>query len=106
MRRRFAARCCRGPYRCAPGSRGGLRTLAGGVEDVKSDPQLAKIAREFVKSIRTELTVDWADREATDANIRAKIKCLFRKRKYRPLPPAVAGGGRHGVDDAAHLVLE
>ena len=79
--------------------------LAGGVEDVKADPALAKIAHELVDSIRTDLTVDWADRAATEAKIRAKIKRLLRKHKYRP--PAPAGrGGNHGVDYAAQLVLD
>ncbi len=50
--------------------------LAGGIEDVKADPELAKIAHELVGGIRTDLTVDWADREATEARIRAKIKRL------------------------------
>ena len=35
--------------------------LAGGVKDVKADPALAKIAHELVESIRTDLTVNWAD---------------------------------------------
>ena len=79
--------------------------LAGGVEDVKADPALAKIAHELVESIRTDLTVDWADRAATEAKIRAKIKRLLRKHKYRPPAPA-GGGGDHGVDYAAQLVLD
>ena len=53
--------------------------LAGGVEDVKADPQLAKIAHELVEGIRTDLTVDWADSESTEAKMRAKIKRLLRK---------------------------
>ena len=77
--------------------------LAGGVEDVKADPALAKIAHELVESIRTDLTVDWADRGATEAKIRAKIKRLLRKHRYRPLAPA-GGGGDHGIDYAAQLV--
>lgn len=79
--------------------------LAGGVEDVKADPALAKIAHELVESIRTDLTVDWADRAATEAKIRAKIKRLLRKHRYRSPAPA-GGGGDHGVDYAAQLVLD
>ena len=67
--------------------------LAGGVEDVKADPELAKIAHELVEGIRTDLTVDWADREATEARIRAKIKRLLRKHKYQPPKPRPDGGG-------------
>jgi type I restriction enzyme R subunit len=76
--------------------------LAGGVEDVKADPELASIAHELVGSIRQDLTVDWADREATEAKIRAKIKRLLRRHRYRP--PRRGGGG--GIDDAAQLVLD
>ena len=72
---------------------------------MKADPALAKIAHELVDSIRTGLTVDWADRAATEAKIRAKIKRLLRKHKYRP-PAAAGGGGDHGVDYAAQLVLD
>ena len=79
--------------------------LAGGVEDVKADPALAKIAHELVENIRSDLTVDWADRAATEAKIRAKIKRLLRKHKYR-LPAAGGGGCDHGVDYAAQLVLD
>jgi type I restriction enzyme, R subunit len=83
--------------------------LAGGVEDVKADPELAKIAHELVEGIRTDLTVDWADREATEARIRAKIKRLLRKHKYRPPKPSPSGGGGGDLrvfDYAAQLVLE
>ena len=83
--------------------------LAGGVEDMKADPELAKIAHELVEGIRTDLTVDWADREATEARIRAKIKRLLRKHKYRPPKPRPSGGGGGdlgGFDYAARLVLD
>jgi type I restriction enzyme R subunit len=84
--------------------------LAGGVEDVKADPELAKIAHELVEGIRTDLTVDWAEREATEARIRAKIKRLLRKHRYRPpkRKPDVGGGGASstGFNDAAQLVLD
>ena len=83
--------------------------LAGGVEDLKADPDLAKIAHELVEGIRTDRTVDWADREATEARVRAKIKRLLRKHKYRPPKPRPSGGGGgdlRGFDYAAQLVLE
>jgi Domain of unknown function (DUF3387) len=79
--------------------------LAGGVEEVKADPALAKIAHELVESVRTDLTVDWADRAATKATICAKIKRLLRKHKYRPRPHRGAGG-YDGVDFAAQFVLD
>ncbi|MDQ3758727.1 MAG: type I restriction endonuclease subunit R, partial [Actinomycetota bacterium] len=84
--------------------------LAGGVEDVKADPKLATIAHDLVEGIRTDLTVDWADREATEAKVRAKIKRLLRKHRYR-LPRRAMDGGSGGggpldLDEAAQLVLE
>ena len=47
-------------------------------------PAARTIAHELVESIRGDLTVDWADREATEAKIRAKIKRLLRKHSYKP----------------------
>jgi hypothetical protein len=59
-----------------------------------------------VHGSRTDLTVDWADRQATEAKVRAKIKRLLRKYKYQPPKPALsAGGGAYGFDDAAQIVL-
>jgi type I restriction enzyme R subunit len=81
--------------------------LAGRVEDGKADPQLAKIASELVKSIRADLTVDWTDRESSEAAIRVKIKRLLRKCNW-PLTATSAGGGggRHDVNCCTQLVLE
>lgn len=84
--------------------------LAGGVEDVKADPKLAAIAQELVEGIRRDLTVDWADREATEAKVRARIKRLLRRHGYEP-PKAKAAGGAGGrrarrLDNAAQLVLD
>jgi type I restriction enzyme R subunit len=82
--------------------------LAGGVADVKADPELAEIAHELVEGIRADLAVDWADREATAAKVRAKIKRLLRKHKYQPRKPRPNGGGGElaGYDYAAQLVLD
>lgn len=79
--------------------------LAGGVEDVRADPRLAAIAHDLVEGIRRDLTVDWADREATEANVRAKIKRLLRKHRYQPPRPG-AGGGERPLDHAAQVVLD
>lgn len=85
--------------------------LAGGVEDVKADPELARIAHELVESIRGDLTVDWADRASTEAKIRAKIKRLLRKHKYNGPNQDRSVGKDHGtggggIDHVAQLVLE
>lgn len=72
--------------------------LAGGVEHVKADPDLAAIAHELVDKIRKDLTVDWTDREATEAKIRTKIKRLLRRRR-RELKKAAGRGGGKPPDD-------
>ena len=81
--------------------------MAGGAEDVKADPKLAAIAHDLVEGIRTDLTVDWADRQATEAKVRAKIKRLLRKHSYQPpRPKGGGGGGSNGLEYAAQLVLD
>lgn len=77
--------------------------------DGAADPQLATIAAELVTSIRADLTVDWADRQSSEAAIRRKIKRLLRRHDYRPAPAAATGGGGGGAHDLNHytqLVLE
>lgn len=82
--------------------------LAGGVEDIKADPELKKLAGELVKNIRADLSVDWADRRSAEDAIRAKIKRLLRRRGYKP-PAAVAGdgngGGGRGLEYATDRIL-
>ena len=81
--------------------------LAGrAAEDGTADPQIATIAAELVKSIRADLSVDWADRESTEAKIRTKIKRLLRKHKYRPTGVGAGGGAGHDLNHYAQLVLE
>jgi type I restriction enzyme R subunit len=58
-----------------------------------------------VSSIREDLSVDWADRESTEAKIRTKIKRLLRKHKYRPVARA-GGGGANDIDAIASQVLD
>jgi type I restriction enzyme R subunit len=79
--------------------------LAGGSGDGAADPQLAAIASELVKSIRADLTVDWADRESTEAKIRTKIKRLLRKHGYKPQTTA-SGGGADAIGHYTQLVLD
>jgi Domain of unknown function (DUF3387) len=85
-------------------------TSSWAARGLESRPELAKIAHELVEGIRTDLTVDGADREATEARIRAKIKRLPRTHKYRP-PKRRTDGGGGGADsiafgDVAQLVLD
>jgi type I restriction enzyme R subunit len=75
--------------------------LAGGSEDWSADPQLAAIARSLVAGIKEDLTIDWADHEATEAAIRVKIKHLLRRHGYRP-----ATGGGPPLDRVVDLVLD
>ena len=79
--------------------------LAGAGTDGDVDPKIAEIATELVKSIRADLTVDWADRESTEAKIRTKIKRLLRKHGYRPPVPA-GGGGADAIGHYTQLVLD
>jgi len=65
--------------------------VAGSSEDWTVDPKLAEVARALVTGIKEDLTVDWADHEATEAAIRAKIKRLLRRLAYTP---PTGGGGR------------
>jgi type I restriction enzyme, R subunit len=75
--------------------------LAGSSEDWKADPKLAEIAQALVRSIKDDLTVDWADRESTEAAIRVKIKQLLRRFDYK-LP----GGGGGPFDRTVDLILD
>ena len=72
--------------------------IAGGLEGVKADPDLAAIAHDLVANIRKDLSVDWTDREATEAKVRAKIKRLLLRNKRRlPAIQVGNGGGGDGV---------
>jgi hypothetical protein len=57
-----------------------------------------------VKNIKADLTVDWVDREATEAAIRVKIKRLLRQnREFRARAP---NGGAHRLNRVTDLLLE
>jgi type I restriction enzyme, R subunit len=79
--------------------------LAGSADSGQADPSLVKIAHELVGSIRADLSVDWANREATEADIRRKIKRLLRRHGYTP---PVRGDGSSGgtLDQATNVILE
>jgi type I restriction enzyme R subunit len=82
--------------------------LAGSAEDFAADPTIAEIARDLVKGIRTDLSVDWTSHESREALIRRKIKRLLRKHHYRPpeSPSHSGGGGRMTMERATALILD
>ena len=88
------------PPRAARPQRGGSRLLRragrwrrGRREPTRSSPRSLTSS---CRSIRTDLTVDWADRESSEAAIRRKIRRLLRQHHYQPAA-ATAGGRRRGV---------
>jgi type I restriction enzyme R subunit len=82
--------------------------LAGSAEDFAADPTVADIARDLVKGIRADLSVDWTSHESREALIRRKIKRLLRKHHYRPPESAShsGGGGRMTIERATALILD
>jgi type I restriction enzyme, R subunit len=81
--------------------------LAGGAEDVTADPKVAEIARDLVKGIRADLSVDWTSHENREALIRRKVKRLLRKYHYRPPEKGGGGGGgRMTLEGATSLILD
>jgi len=52
--------------------------------DVMGEPALRIIAHELVQSIRSNVTVDWAHREAARARLRSLVKRILRKYGYPP----------------------
>jgi type I restriction enzyme R subunit len=81
--------------------------LAGGAEHITADPDLAAIAHELVESIRRDLTVDWTDREATQAKVRTKIKRLLRRHRKELAKAASAGGAApHDLNYYTDLILD
>jgi type I restriction enzyme R subunit len=52
--------------------------------DVMGEPALRVIAHELVQDIRRNITVDWAHRESTRADIRRRVKRILRKYGYPP----------------------
>lgn len=84
--------------------------VAGSSEDWTADPKLAGIAADLVRSIRADLSVDWADRANTEAAIRSKIKRLLRRPEYREavrayVRPGIDGGGG-GMGLVAQRIFE
>jgi type I restriction enzyme R subunit len=81
--------------------------LVGSAEDHAADPKIAEIARDLVKGIRADLSVDWTSQESREALIRRKIKRLLRKHHYRSAEKGRgAGGGRMTLEQATALILD
>jgi len=51
---------------------------------VLGDETLRTIARELVKSVRANVTIDWTARESVRANLRRIVKRLLRQYGYPP----------------------
>ena len=56
----------------------------GGVKEVMGDEVLSHIAHDLVEAIRQSVTIDWTQKEAVRARMRAKVKRLLRKHGYLP----------------------
>jgi type I restriction enzyme R subunit len=76
--------------------------LAGGSEEWKADERIAEIARALVRGVKEDLSLDWADHEATEAAIKVKIKRLLRRYKFE----APKGGGGRNVDRVVGVLLD
>lgn len=51
---------------------------------ILGDKTLRKIALELTQTIRTNVTIDWTQRESVQAGIRLKVKKILRKYGYPP----------------------
>ena len=55
-----------------------------GVREVMNDEVLGVIARDLAEAIRTSVTIDWTQKEAVRAKMRARVKRLLRRHGYPP----------------------
>jgi type I restriction enzyme, R subunit len=51
---------------------------------VLGEPTLKTIARDLVKAVKSNITIDWTVRENVRANLRVIVKCILRKYGYPP----------------------
>lgn len=51
---------------------------------VPGEPTLVKIAREFVETVKKNVTIDWTVRENVRAQLRVIVKRILRKYGYPP----------------------
>jgi type I restriction enzyme R subunit len=52
--------------------------------ELMGEPHLRVIARELLKSLQSNVTVDWMHREAARARLRVLVKKILRKYGYPP----------------------
>jgi type I restriction enzyme R subunit len=55
-----------------------------GVRDVMADDVLGAIAHDLAEAIRRSVTIDWTEKEAVRAKMRARVKRLLRRHGYPP----------------------
>jgi len=70
---------------------------------ILGDAKLRAIARDLVKSVRENATIDWNLREGVKAGIRLKIKKLLRKHGY---PPETTDKATEQVLEQAELLCQ
>ena len=56
----------------------------GGVREVMGDEVLGAIAHDLVEAVRKSATIDWTQKEAVRAKMRARVKRLLRRHGYPP----------------------
>jgi len=67
------------------------------------DETLKKIAQELTKSLRDNVTVDWAERESVRAKLRLMVKRILKKYKY---PPEQQEAAVQLILEQAHALAE
>lgn len=80
----------------------GVATANSAVQ-VLGDETLRTIARELVRTVRENVTIDWTLRENVRANLRRLVKRILRKYGY---PPDKADGATLTVLKQAEMLSE
>ena len=70
--------------------------------DILGNDSLKIIAHELLKSLKANVTVDWAHRESARAKLRALVKRILRKYGY---PPDLEAAAVRGVLIQAEAIL-
>lgn len=56
--------------------------------------------------MRDDLSVDWTDHQATEANIRRQVKRVLRQNDFKAVARSGSGGGRASIDYATDRIME